>query len=153
MNQPPAAESADAPIAPPQEWGMLCVVLGIVALMGAFAVAWWVISSKTQRGPSWIDPGQVENKKAAQMVPSVGWTDVTAQAGLHFSHQSGAAGKKLLPETMGSGVVVLDIDNDGKQDLAVANVGSNSVSIRLGDGLGGFGGHGLFQCARTWRAR
>ncbi len=100
---------------------MLFVVLGIVALMGAFAVAWWVISSKTQRGPSWIDPGQVENKKAAQMVPSVGWTDVTAQAGLHFSHQSGAAGKKLLPETMGSGVVVLDIDNDGKQDLFLVN--------------------------------
>lgn len=43
--------------------------------------------------------------------------DVTAAAGIRFTHNSGAAGKKFLPETMGSGVAFLDADNDGWQDL------------------------------------
>ena len=37
-------------------------------------------------------------------------------------------------------VAIGDFNGDGKQDLAVANAGSNTVSIRLGDGLGGFSG-------------
>jgi hypothetical protein len=47
--------------------------------------------------------------------------DVTAQAGIHFKHNSGAFGKKYLPETMGSGVCVLDYDNDGWQDVLLVN--------------------------------
>ena len=31
-----------------------------------------------------------------------------------------------------------DFNGDGKQDLAVANVSSNNVSILLGDGAGSF---------------
>lgn len=49
------------------------------------------------------------------------FTDVTAQAGIHFRHNSGAFGKKYLPETMGSGVCVLDYDNDGWQDILFVN--------------------------------
>ena len=45
------------------------------------------------------------------------FTDVTAAAGIRFKHQSGAFGKKYLPETMGSGVAFLDADGDGWQDL------------------------------------
>ena len=37
-------------------------------------------------------------------------------------------------------VAIGDFNGDGKQDLAVANNSSNTVSIRLGDGLGGFSG-------------
>lgn len=51
----------------------------------------------------------------------VRFTDVTAQAGIHFRHNSGAFGKKYLPETMGSGVCVLDYDNDGWQDILFIN--------------------------------
>lgn len=36
-------------------------------------------------------------------------------------------------------VAVGEFNGDGKQDLAVANVGSDNVSILLGDGAGGFG--------------
>jgi hypothetical protein len=35
-------------------------------------------------------------------------------------------------------IAIGDFNGDGKQDLAVANYNSNTVSIRLGDGLGGF---------------
>jgi hypothetical protein len=49
------------------------------------------------------------------------FTDVTAQAGIRFVHNNGAFGKKYLPETMGSGVVVLDADGDGWQDLLFVN--------------------------------
>jgi len=39
-------------------------------------------------------------------------------------------------------VAIGDFNNDGKQDIAVSNIfsGSNTVSIRLGDGAGGFSG-------------
>src|SRR5215475_3697443 len=47
--------------------------------------------------------------------------DVTSQSGIHFRHNSGAFGKKYLPETMGSGVCVLDYDNDGWQDILFVN--------------------------------
>jgi hypothetical protein len=54
-------------------------------------------------------------------VPTVPFTDATASAGLVFRHYNGAAGKKLLPETMGPGVCVLDYDGDGRQDLLFVN--------------------------------
>lgn len=51
----------------------------------------------------------------------VQFTDVTSQASIHFKYNSGAYGKKLLPETMGPGVCVLDYDNDGWQDILFVN--------------------------------
>src|SRR5579862_2773468 len=52
---------------------------------------------------------------------SIQFTDVTAQAGITFRHNSGAYGKKLLPETMGSGACFIDYDNDGYQDILIVN--------------------------------
>ncbi len=43
--------------------------------------------------------------------------DATESAGLHFEHYTGAFGGKYLPETLGSGVAVLDADGDGGQDV------------------------------------
>lgn len=51
----------------------------------------------------------------------VQFVDVTSQAGISFKHNSGAFGKKYLPETMGSGVCFLDYDNDGWQDILFVN--------------------------------
>ncbi len=52
---------------------------------------------------------------------SVGFTEVTQQAGIAFRHVSGAYGRKYLPETMGAGVAVLDYDRDGRPDLYFPN--------------------------------
>ncbi|HUP41107.1 MAG TPA: CRTAC1 family protein [Vicinamibacterales bacterium] len=56
---------------------------------------------------------------AASALPT--FTDVTAAAGIQFRHNSGAFGKKYLPETMGSGVVFFDADGDGWQDALLVN--------------------------------
>ncbi|MCI0486826.1 MAG: CRTAC1 family protein [Blastocatellia bacterium] len=47
--------------------------------------------------------------------------DATEQAGLRFKHNSGARGKKYMPETVGSGCAFLDYDNDGWQDMLLIN--------------------------------
>ncbi len=49
------------------------------------------------------------------------FTDVTAQAGIRFKHNSGATGKKYLPETIGAGCAFIDYDNDGWQDILLIN--------------------------------
>ena len=51
----------------------------------------------------------------------VRFIDLTDQAGLTFEHNSGAFGAKYLPETFGSGVLWLDVDDDGWQDLLLVN--------------------------------
>ena len=51
----------------------------------------------------------------------VKFTDVTAAAGIRFTHNSGRAGKKFLPETLGSGGAFVDIDGDGWQDVVLVN--------------------------------
>ena len=51
----------------------------------------------------------------------VRFTDITQSAGLRFTHNSGRAGKKLLPETMGSGVALFDADGDGWLDILLVN--------------------------------
>src|SRR5687767_2327394 len=57
------------------------------------------------------------------------FTDVTAPAGIKFKHNSGAVGKKFLPETMGSGVAFLDADGDGWQDILFAqSMGWNAAA-------------------------
>jgi enediyne biosynthesis protein E4 len=64
-----------------------------------------------------------EQSSPTSLRPSgpIQFTDVTAQAGISFKHNSGAFGKKYLPETMGSGVCFLDYDNDGWQDILIVN--------------------------------
>src|SRR4051812_30627851 len=53
--------------------------------------------------------------------PKPTFTDVTAAAGIRFRHNSGAFGKKYLPETLGAGCAFLDFDNDGWQDVLLVN--------------------------------
>src|SRR5271169_6737558 len=51
----------------------------------------------------------------------VHFRDITAQAGIHFTHNNGAFGKKWLPETMGPGCAFIDYDNDGYPDILLVN--------------------------------
>ena len=51
------------------------------------------------------------------------FTDVAGSSGLDFIQRSGAQGELLLPETMGSGVALGDLDSDGDSDLLLLSVG------------------------------
>jgi enediyne biosynthesis protein E4 len=53
--------------------------------------------------------------------PGFRFVDATEGAGIHFRHNSGAYGGKLLPETLGSGCAFLDYDADGWQDILLVN--------------------------------
>ena len=49
------------------------------------------------------------------------FVEVTKAAGIDFVHNSGAFGKKYLPETMGAGCAFIDYNNDGWQDILLVN--------------------------------
>ncbi len=58
---------------------------------------------------------------AAPAPKGLKFTDVTAAAGIKFKHNSGRAGKKYMPETLGAGAVLFDADGDGWLDLLLIN--------------------------------
>ena len=49
------------------------------------------------------------------------FVDATIAAGISFTHQTGKAGKKWLPETMGAGCAWFDYDGDGWPDIFLVN--------------------------------
>ncbi len=57
----------------------------------------------------------------AQAQERIHFQDITAQSGIHFTHNNGAFGKKWLPETMGPGCAFIDYDNDGYPDILLVN--------------------------------
>ncbi len=63
-------------------------------------------------------------QRAAVTPPPARFTDVTAASGIDFVHHNGAYGEKLLPETMGGGVAVIDVANNGRADLLFVDSGS-----------------------------
>src|SRR6185312_10308670 len=74
-------------------------------------------SAKVAQSPASTAAEPVEQRPSGP----IQFTDITAQAGIHFTHNSGAFGKKYLPETMGSGVCFIDYDRDGLQDIFLVN--------------------------------
>ena len=66
-------------------------------------------------------PASLSVAVAARPTGPIRFLDATRTAGIHFRHNSGAFGKKYLPETMGSGVCAIDYDGDGWQDLLFVN--------------------------------
>jgi len=56
--------------------------------------------------------------------PQVQFEDITQQAGLAFRHTNGTSRDKHIVETMGSGGLFLDYDNDGWLDIFLVDGGS-----------------------------
>jgi hypothetical protein len=55
-----------------------------------------------------------------KLVPG-SFIDVTDKVGVKFQHQALHTSRKYLLETMGSGVALLDCDNDGRLDIFLVN--------------------------------
>ncbi len=66
-------------------------------------------------------PAPTQENQGARPSGPIEYVDVTDKAGIHFKHNSGAFGKKYLPETLGPGCAFLDYDNDGWQDILLVN--------------------------------
>lgn len=97
------------------------VALGMIAIVGLLLL-WWQAKLETtspviDRAPQ----GPQETRAEAVAAPELIFTDVTRAANIDFTHNNGAYGERLLPETMGGGVAFLDFDNDGDQDLLFIN--------------------------------
>jgi hypothetical protein len=104
--------------------GAICLVVALVGLPSLLSATGDVSTPGDQRPADPARPTEAQKVPDAKPgVPDSGlrFTDVTAPAGIRFRHNSGAFGKKYLPETLGSGVAFLDFDNDGWQDLLFVN--------------------------------
>lgn len=75
----------------------------------------------SQNGPANTAPSLDVAPTAPLPVAPVQFTDITQAAGIHFTHNSGAFGLTLMPETNGSGVAFIDYDGDGYQDIFFVN--------------------------------
>lgn len=71
--------------------------------------------------------------------------DIAQESGIQFVHEAGASDDYLLPEIMGSGVALFDVENDGDLDLyliqsggGVADSVRSSNELYVNDGLGNF---------------
>jgi hypothetical protein len=64
----------------------------------------------------------------AQDAPAVWFEDATAEFGLDFVHDAGLSPEKHLPETMGGGAALADLDADGDLDVYLVQSGP----MRLG---------------------
>lgn len=94
----------------------------LLAVGGAIAGgAYWLGRTKPAPPPPTPIAEAGKREAAVSAVPDVKLTDVTAESGIDYTHTSGAYGDKLLPETMGGGVAVIDYDNDGDADLLFVN--------------------------------
>jgi hypothetical protein len=99
---------------------LICFVFVLVLLAGC----------KQGEAPAPVANTAAEETAVASPSPSptpprpsgpIEFTDVTAEAGVRFKHNSGAFGKKYLPETIGAGCAFFDYDNDGWQDIFLVN--------------------------------
>ena len=75
------------------------------------------------------------------------FSDMTRASGVRFVHRNDAYGEKLLPETMGGGVAVIDVRGNGRADLIFVDSGpwawkgggsSPTLALYLNDGKGHF---------------
>jgi hypothetical protein len=116
--EPPETPADDAAIGRALKRSLL-VLLAVGGVAGGTV---WLVSRPAARPVGHVTPlGAPQQSQRRAEVPKVRFTDVTAAAGIRFRHENGARGQKLLPETMGGGVVWFDCDGDGDADLLCVN--------------------------------
>ncbi|HKQ38858.1 MAG TPA: CRTAC1 family protein [Verrucomicrobiae bacterium] len=66
--------------------------------------------------------------KSAKLAAPQWFADVTEGSRLQFVHQSGASGKYLMTEQIGSGAALFDYDNDGRLDVYLIQNGGRATN-------------------------
>ncbi len=119
MNQPQFEEERDdAIVGRAFVWSAMVIVL--VGVGGG--VVYWRMSIKPPGIDKTTEAVKVQPRARPTVeIPSMPFVDITDSAGIRFTHENGAAGEKLLPESMGGGVAFLDYDGDGDPDILFVN--------------------------------
>ena len=99
---------------PARKWTGLVLTVGLLALLPALAQV------DRPEPPVSTSASISSTVAAAELVPG-SFVDVAARVGINFLHQAPHTSKKYLIETMGSGVALLDYDNDGRLDIFLVN--------------------------------
>lgn len=99
-------------------WGFL--ILGLLGGGGYVAYRWMQPPPAVEAPVEQVTTIKVRETPKSDL-PQIPFRDITREAGITFVHENGAAGEKLLPETMGGGCAFLDYDRDGDQDLLLTN--------------------------------
>ncbi len=97
---------------------ILPFLLGVVVFISA---VFWLRHRREARPAAPISsatgaPAPLSSQPGAASGP-LRFVDVTQAAGIDFTHNSGAYGKKYLPETLGSGVAFIDYNHSGYQSV------------------------------------
>jgi hypothetical protein len=115
----PEVPADDAIIGRALRWSL--VVFACLAVTVAVVVVAGRRNSRSAGHLTPLGPPRAAAAEAAAACPAARFEDVTQAAGITFEHFNGAAGEKLLPETMGAGVAFFDFDADGDADLLFLN--------------------------------
>ncbi len=119
LDRPLEAEGDDAIIGSALRWSSAFILL----IVATVAVAAFVLNrgEPPPQADEAVFVAPQTRERAQRDPPAVHFSDITSESGIHFRHENGAYGEKLLPETMGGGCAFFDFDSDGDQDLLLVN--------------------------------
>ncbi|MEE2659612.1 MAG: CRTAC1 family protein [Candidatus Latescibacterota bacterium] len=98
----------------------LCLLLLLVAIWLGCGEGQEERAAESQEYAKRTTPGYATTGKRREP-PVLPFIDVAASAGIDFTHETGAFGDKWMPETMGSGCALFDVDDDGDDDVVLVN--------------------------------
>jgi enediyne biosynthesis protein E4 len=105
----------------PQSWVACYVLIFLTILFSACKNSTSITPSTAPSSDVAVTASPSPSPTPPRPSGPIEFADVTAQAGIQFKHNSGAFGKKYLPETIGAGCAFLDYNNDGWQDILLVN--------------------------------
>lgn len=122
-------------------WRSVVVIAVIVSAISIF---------KLLRSPDRVESGSAAPVKTPDASPAeavrvegVRFEDAGAACGIDFVHESGARGGKLLPECLGGGVALVDLDGDGNLDIVFTQ--GQPLEPRADDAAAGRGGLRIYM--------
>lgn len=105
----------------------LFVAGGVGIVVGGVLLARTLLGGEEEKrvvDEAGIEAPEVDRTPAPEVVDlSMPFTDTTSEWGIDFERDNGARGGKLLPESLGGGIAVVDLDQDDRPDLVFVDGG------------------------------